>query len=126
MRTFLKYIVPILVLAVFLGGEDNSATVTSDDYLADLQEASTTYFTDVSETESTLWLPRQVSSSTPQRVQNNTKRTTTSLRSSLEFAKDGKVINAGIRFIVQHTLIQFYGSHAEPGLRLHRLGRLII
>ena len=64
-------------------------------------------------------------SGTNTNVQNAVRRTNTVQRSSLEFAKAGKIVNAGIKYLTISTII-FQSALYEPASRLSALGRLII
>jgi hypothetical protein len=79
----------------------------------------------ISETESHLCLPRQITGGTNTNVQNTARRTTSVQRNSLEFAKAGKIINAGIKYLTTNIIL-FRSALYEPASRLSALGRLII
>lgn len=124
MKTLLKYLIPFLVAAAFLGGEEMSASVIleSDESVMN----ALTYISDASDSESDLWIPRQISSSAPVRILNGARRTGGMQRNNLEFAKAGKVVNVVICCFIQNKSITTLSSRTEPANLLLSLGRLII
>lgn len=124
MKKLLKYL--LVFFAVLAWDSEGSAAFA---YAQEAEEES--FFlidsaTSISSTESEFCLPRQVSFANTQRVQSNARRTTSISRNNLEFARAGKVINAGLRFFIQNRYIIIRSSLSEPARILLFLGKLII
>lgn len=124
MKKLLKYL--LVFFAVLAWDSEGSATFA---YAQEAEEES--FFlidsaTSISSTESEFCLPRQVSFANTQRVQSNARRTTSISRNNLEFARAGKVINAGLRYFIQNRYIIIRSSLSEPARILLFLGKLII
>lgn len=126
MKTLLKYLFPVIAALAFLNGPDNSAPAAADDASVPASQAHMTSDSKISETESELCLPRQVSSACPQQLQSSARRTGGMHRNNIEFTKSGKIINADLRYFIQRQSIIIHCSLIEPALRLLYLGRLII
>lgn len=120
MKTLLKYLIPLLMAAAFWGGGEmpSSVPVGSDEFV--------TFISDASDSQSDLWIPRQISSSAPVRILNGARRTGSMQRNNLEFAKAGKVVNVVICCFIQNKSITTLSSRTEPANLLLSLGRLII
>lgn len=125
MWKILKYLLPLLVVAAICGGTGERVADIQEDFMSEASLDAVGCQNSISETESDLCLPRQITSGTTTNVQNAARRTTNVQRSSLEFAKSGKVINAGIKYLTISTII-FQSALYEPASRLSALGRLII
>lgn len=124
MKKLLKYL--LVFFAVLAWDSEGTAAFT---YAQETEEES--FFlidsaTSISSTESEFCLPRQVSFANTQRVQSNARRTTSISRNNLEFARAGKVINAGLRYFIQNRYIIIRSSLSEPARILLFLGKLII
>lgn len=124
MKKLLKYL--LVFFAVLAWDSEGSAVFA---YAQEAEEES--FFlidsaTSISSTESEFCLPRQVSFANTQRVQSNARRTTSISRNNLEFARAGKVINAGLRYFIQNRYIIIRSSLSEPARILLFLGKLII
>ena len=121
----LKYLLPLLVVAAICGGTGERVADIQEDFMSEASLDAVGCQNSISETESDLCLPRQITSGTTTNVQNAARRTTNVQRSSLEFAKAGKIINAGIKYLTRNIII-FQSALYEPASRLSALGRLII
>lgn len=121
----LKYLLPLLVVAVLCGATGERVADVQEDFMSEAYLDAVDCQNSISQTESDPCLPRQITSGTNTNVQNAVRRTNTVQRSSLEFAKAGKVINAGIRYLTRNIII-FRSALYEPASRLSALGRLII
>ena len=124
MKKLLKYL--LVFFAVLAWDSEGTAAFA---YAQETEEES--FFlidsaTSISSTESEFCLPRQVSFANTQRVQSNARRTTSISRNNLEFARAGKVINAGLRYFIQNRFIIIRSSLSEPARILLFLGKLII
>ena len=127
MKKLLKYLLPMIIAAAFWNSADaKNESPVSEEAAAGMFIGEITDNSGISETQHEFCLPRQVSFGNTQRVQNAPRRTTGLNRNNLEFAKSGKVINAGLRFFEQQKSIIFHSSLIEPSFRLLCLGRLII
>lgn len=125
MMSLLKYLLPFILAAAVWGGADVPVDVTEDPALESCIHASVSQ-TSMSSPDAQLCLPRQVSFANTVRLAGGTVRTISVHRNSLEFAKSGKVINAGIRYSVQNNSVFFHSAKVEPSYKLFFLGRLII
>ena len=125
MWKILKYLLPLLVAAAICGGTGERVADIQEDFMSEASLDAVGCQNSISETESDLCLPRQITSGTTTNVQNAARRTTNVQRSSLEFAKAGKIINAGIKYLTRNIII-FQSALYEPASRLSALGRLII
>ena len=125
MWKILKYLLPLLVAAAICGGTGDRVPDIQEDFMSEASMDALGCQNSISETESDLCLPRQITGGTNTNVQNAVRRTNTVQRSSLEFAKAGKIINAGIKYLTISTII-FQSALYEPASRLSALGRLII
>lgn len=121
----LKYLLPVVVFAVFSYSTDVSVPETMEDFLREYAVEAASQDS-VSPAETELCLPRQISVANTLRVQNTARRTNCSFRTGIEFTKSGKVINAGLRYFIQRNSILTYSSMTEPSSILLSLGRLII
>ena len=121
----LKYLLPLLVVAVLCGATGERVADVQEDFMSEAYLDAVDCQNSISQTESDPCLPRQITSSTNTNIQNAARRTSGAQRSTLEFAKAGKVINAGIRCLTRNIII-FRSALYEPASRLSALGRLII
>ena len=125
MRNLLKYMLLIMVAAVF-GHADLSACSEPETTAAEMAVYAVTSDANISAADSELCLPRQVSFSSGIRVQSTARRTNCAQRNNLEFAKSGKIINAGQQYFIQRKSIIVHSSLIEPAHKLLYLGKLII
>lgn len=125
MKNLLKYLL-VLFSAVLVWGSEDGAAFTDRQDAAEEAYFQVDSFTSISSAESEFCLPRQVSSANTQRVQSNARRTTSLSRNNLEFARAGKIINAGLRYVIQNRSIIIHSSLSEPANLLLYLGKLII
>ena len=125
MWKILKYLLPLLVVAAICGGTGERVADIQEDFMSEASLDAVGCQNSISETESDLCLPRQITSGTTTNVQNAARRTTNVQRSSLEFAKAGKIINAGIKYLTTNIIL-YRSALYEPASRLSALGRLII
>ena len=125
MWKILKYLLPLFVVAALCGGTQEHVADVHEHFMSEASLDAIGCQNSISETESDLCLPRQITSGTYTNVQNAARRTNGAQRSSLEFAKAGKIINAGIKYLTISTII-FQSALYEPASRLSVLGRLII
>ncbi len=121
----LKYLIPVILAAALWNGSDICADVTEDHAPESCVHASVSQIS-ISSPEAELCLPRQVTFANTVRLAGGPGRTIGVHRNSLEFAKSGKVVNAGVRYITQVNTIFKHSAGIEPSHRLHSLGRLII
>ena len=125
MKRWLKYLLPLVVLTLFWNCKDDSIS-TSPDKASIVHAISETVCDNVIyASDSELCLPRQISHASPSRIQTTSRRTTSHCRVNIEFAKAGKIINPGIKYLTINTII-FRSALYEPASRLSALGRLII
>ena len=124
MGKMLKYLLPFVACFVFWGSAEEEIHVAEQvcDMVFDMDACQHS----LSEPDHELCLPRQISVSGPVRVQSGARRTGGVQRTSLEFTKAGKTVNAGVRYSVQNKSIISHSSMIEPCCRLISLGKLII
>jgi hypothetical protein len=127
MKKLLKYLLFFLATVALWGtaGRDVSSSVTAED-VADMLLAETSSHADLSPVDHSFSLPRQTSFANSQRAQSSVRRTNIVHRSNTEFAKSGKVVNAGLRYVTQTKSIILHSSLVEPAHKLIYLGKLII
>lgn len=126
MKRLLKYLFPAIAAFVFWNCTDAPASAAADEASDVMSFEERAYRSAVSESESELCLPRQISSANSQRVQSTARRTVGAGRSNFEFVRSGKVVNADIRYSVQRNSILIHSALIEPANRLLCLSRLII
>ena len=125
MWKILKYLLPLFVFAAICGSTEDRVADVHEDFMSEVSLDAVGCQNSISETESDLCLPRQITSGTNTNVQNAVRRTTSVQRNSLEFAKAGKIINAGIKYLTTNIIL-YRSALYEPASRLSVLGRLII
>ena len=126
MKKLLKYLLFFLAAAVLWGEADKEmSSVTAED-VADMVMEKAISGTDISQSDHEFSLPRQTSFANSQRAQSSVRRTNSVHRNNTEFAKSGKVVNAGLRYVTQTKSIIIHSSLIEPAHKLIYLGKLII
>lgn len=126
MKKLLKYLLFFLAAAVLWGEADKEmSSVTAED-VADIVMEKAISGTDISKSDHEFSLPRQTSFANSQRAQSSVRRTNSVHRNNTEFAKSGKVVNAGLRYVTQTKSIILHSSLIEPAHKLIYLGKLII
>ena len=126
MKKLLKYLLFFLAAAVLWGASDKEmSSVTAED-VADMVLEKAISSTDLSQSDYQFSLPRQTSFANSQRAQSSVRRTNSVHRNNTEFAKSGKVVNAGLRYVTQTKSIILHSSLIEPAHKLIYLGKLII
>jgi hypothetical protein len=126
MKRLLEYLLLFVVTAVLWGSADNAVYAPVVEDLEDIAYTGSITQTSVSAPEHQCNLPRQTSIVSAPSIQNAARRTSTSQRNNLEFAKSGKIINSGLRYFIQLQSVILHSSLAEPGNMLLCLRRLII
>lgn len=126
MKKLLKYLLFFLAAAVLWGEADKEmSSVTAED-VADMVLEKAISSMDLSQSDHQFSLPRQTSFANSQRAQSSVRRTNSVHRNNTEFAKSGKVVNAGLRYVTQTKSIILHSSLIEPAHKLIYLGKLII
>lgn len=126
MKKLLKYLLFFLAAAVLWGAADKEmSSVTAED-VADMVLEKAISSMDLSQSDHEFSLPRQTSFANSQRAQSSVRRTNCVHRNNTEFAKSGKVVNAGLRYVTQTKSIILHSSLIEPAHKLIYLGKLII
>ncbi len=126
MKKLLKYLLFFVVAVAFWDSTDKEVPSVSIEDIAEMALADASSHTDFSPTDHQFSLPRQTSFANSQRAQSSVRRTNSVQRNNTEFAKSGKVENAGLRFVVQTKSIIIHSSLIEPAHKLIYLGKLII
>ena len=125
MWKLLKYLLPLIVVAALSGSTRERAADAHEDFMNGATLEALSSRNCISETQSDLCLPRQITSGTHVNFQNAARRTGNIQRSCLEFTKAGKIINAGVKHLIRNIII-VRSALSEPSDRLFSLGRLII
>lgn len=125
MKRLLKYLFPVIAVLALWNCMSTSVSADTED-TAVMSFEETVCQSAISESQSELCLPRQISVASCQRIQSGMRRTVGSGRNNIEFTKSGKIINADIRYFVQKKSIIIHSSLIEPSHRLLYLGKLII
>lgn len=126
MSKWIKYLLPLIVVAAFWNSTDNNESTVSEVVPADISIIEYSYQSNFSESESEPCLPRQISFTNGSRVQSAARRSGGQQRNNLEFTKAGRIINTGLRYYIQNKSIIKYSTLTEPSNKLLSLGRLII
>lgn len=126
MKKLLKYLLPVIAVLAFWNCMDAPVRSAAEEVSVAMSLEEAAYQTTISDPESELCLPRQVSSANFHRVQSTARRTGGACRNNIEFIKAGKMVNADIKYSVQIKDIIIHSSLIEPAHRLLCLGRLII
>ena len=126
MGKLLKYLFPFIVALAFINGTETDILSDCTDTNYGLHIESDAVTTSLSAPETEIFLPRQAFSANPLRTQSNSRRPDGSYRHNFKFIKSGKVIDSGIRLIVQKQSSVNHASISEPGHILTSLCRLII
>ena len=128
MKKLLKYLLPILLFAVFSHGTEGTVSdVSLEDFRA-VEESIFAHQCTISDpgADSEFCLPRQSSSANTFRAHNSSKRTPSAHRTNTVFIASGKVINSALRFFIQNISIITRSSLTDPSCKLIRMGKLII
>ena len=126
-KNFLRCLVSVIfVAAAFVCCADclDSAVsqIPADDYASEVS----CYYSDISTSDSDIYLPRRSSTTNTCRLQSITKRTHNAFKNNFEFIKAGKIICAVTGSSVLQESLNIRVSFIEPAQRLISLGKLII
>ena len=127
MKNLLKYLIPLLVIVAFhnaAGRFDIPSSQYSDK--SNIPVENSTFSVELSSVGSCLNLPRQISVSSPIRVEESARRIESYSRQSVVFVKAGKLINTGIRYSSQKMECVVKTSLTQHSSKLIFLGKLII
>jgi hypothetical protein len=126
MQRLFKYLLVMIIAAAVWSGADEAFADLSPEMLAELALDDLHPQTSFSDYESEPLLPRQITSSTTNHAPVVVRKIGGIQKTKLEFTKSGKLINAGVQYLIQNQYIILRSSKADPGQMLHSLGRLII
>ena len=126
MQRLFKYLLVMIIAAAVWSGADEAFADLSPEMLAELALDDLHPQTSFSDYESEPLLPRQITSSTTNHAPVAVRKIGGIQKTKLEFTKSGKLINAGVQYLIQNQYIILRSSKADPGQMLHSLGRLII
>lgn len=126
MKRILKYLIPLIVAVACFETDCWSDISSYDKVTQDYSLEAAKYSSYISETDSDICLPRQVSPANTISVQHCAKRPLSLQRQNVEFVKSGKVIKPDIRYFQQLSSISTHSSLTDPAHNLTRLGKLII
>ena len=126
-KNFLRCLVSVIfVTAAFVccaDGLDSAVPqIPADDYASEVS----CYYSDLSTSDSDIYLPRRSSTTNTCRLQSITKRTHNAFKNNFEFIKAGKIICAVTGSSVLQESLNIRVSFIEPAQRLISLGKLII
>ena len=126
-KKFLRCFVSVIfVTAAFVccaDGLDSAVShISADDYASEVS----CYYSDISTSDSDIYLPRRSSTTNTCRLQSITKRTHNAFKNNFEFIKAGKIICAVTGSSVLQESLNIRVSFIEPAQRLISLGKLII
>lgn len=125
MGKMLKYLFPLIAALALWNCADEPASSVNEEAAA-VSFSEPVCHANISASESQLCLPRQVSFASPQTLQGTARRTNSVHRNNLEFAKSGRILNAGLICFVQRKSLIIHSSLLEPSNKLLCLGQLII
>lgn len=126
MQRLFKYLLVMIIAVAVWSGADEAFADLSPEMLAELALDDLHPQTSFSDYESEPLLPRQITSSTTYHAPVVVRKISGIQKTNLEFTKSGKLINAGVQYLIQNQYIILRSSKADPGQMLHSLGRLII
>lgn len=127
MRKWLKYMLALMVAAIFWNcKEDLASTSVPDNSPLSRTRYEALCEKNISPAESELCLPHQISYTSPSQVQTTARRVSNYNRTNIEYAKSGRIINTGLIYFIQRKSIIIHASFIEPAHKLLYLGRLII
>ena len=126
LKRALRYLI-LLVAIAFVGNSTATGAVSAThSHSIQASELRADCTLECSEVESTLFLPRQITTSSPSHLHGTPKRCSNAHKNNFEFTKSGKCFSTSIGgYIHQHQLsthLSFTKSHH----RLIGLGKLII
>lgn len=126
MGKLLKYLFPFIVALAFINGTEAAQPSDVADSIYGINIEADIVETCLTAPEAEIFLPRQAFSANSTRTQSNSRRPDNSYRHNFKFVKSGKIIDSGIRFIVQKQSSVNYSSISEPGHILTSFCRFII
>ena len=123
-----RYTIPVILFVIaFISGASGLDLPTKESCNKFTSPEQEVVYLDSSTPQSSLNLPRQFSGVTPIHMQVTiTKRSSNAHRHNFEFVKSGKIINAGIRNLIQKESLNICSSFTKPVHKLICLGKLII
>lgn len=126
MKKWLKYLLHVIVVAVFWNVISENASANATDTVADFSVSASAHLSNISDSESEPCLPRQLTFASSHQVQSFTRRAACAQRHNTEFAKTGRIYNTSLRYLIQTISLNTYSSLTESAQRLLCLGKLII
>lgn len=126
MKNLLKYLIPLLVIVAFHNAAGRFDIPSQYSDKSNTPVENSTFSVGLSSVGSCLNLPRQISVSSPIRVEESARRIESYSRQSVVFVKAGKLINTGIRYSIQKMVCVVKTSLTQHSSKLIFLGKLII
>ena len=126
MKKLLSFIIPIIIAVTFINGKEEVKSTNLDDYATDLTTKNCTYLDDCFVYDLDIYLPRQTSTPSVLRLQNQTKRTNISHNNHFKTIKAGKFDDSCLRKIYQQKSHIVHFSFIKPFHKLISLGKLVI
>ncbi len=126
MKKLLSFIIPIIIAVTFINGKEEVKSTNLDDYATDLTTKNCTYLDDCFVYDLDIYLPRQTSTPSVLRLQNQTKRTNISHNNHFKTIKAGKFDDSYLRKIYQQKSHIVHFSFIKPFHKLISLGKLIV
>lgn len=127
-KRVLRYLILLIAVVVAFVGNSTATGAVSATHSHGIpsSELRADCTLECSEVESTLFLPRQITTSSPSHLHGTTKRCSNAHKNNFEFTKSGKCFSTCIGgYIHQHQLSTHF-SFTKSHHRLIGLGKLII
>lgn len=129
LKRVLRYLIPLVAMAITFIGNSSAATNEISSHLSD--NISHCEFQDdctfeCSDGESTLYLPRQISTSGYTHLHGTTKRCNNAHKNNFEYTQSGKCFSTCIGGYIHQYQLTTHLSFSKSHHRLIGLGKLII
>lgn len=126
LKRALRYLI-LLVAIAFIGNSTFTGAVSStSSHSIQASELRADCTLECSEVESTLFLPRQITTSSPSHLHGTTKRCSNAHKNNFEFTKSGKCFSTSIGGYIHQYQLTTHLSFTKSHHRLIGLGKLII
>lgn len=127
-KRVLRYLILLIAVVVAFVGNNTATGAVSSTYSHSIQasELRADCTLECSEVESTLFLPRQITTSSPTHLHGTTKRHNNAHKNNFEFTKSGKCFSTSIGGYIHQYQLTTHLSFTKSRHRLIGLGKLII
>lgn len=128
LKRALRYLILLIAVVVaFVGNSTATGAVSSTSpHSIQASELRADCTLECSEAESTLFLPRQITTSSPSHLHGTTKRCGNAHKNNFEFTKSGKCFSTCIGGYIHQYQLTTHLSFTKSHHRLIGLGKLII